>query len=882
MSTNHYKLTVNPDQVDTAGNGLITLGEHLRTRADAIKKTPGEIPDHAWSGKARTAIEQEITGLGNQAARFAPLFHNAGQKLKDAAAKARTALDDVAKLNVRWDEAQTTYDKAVKTAHSTYETSASNLDPAIVGSARTASLQGLGSIRDKAVTDAGATLANVQKGFDREFNGIFGEVELAFTTAGKTLADSTIVAVSDDTVHTFTDHHMTGLSPGFCTKDGNFPPDLHADRAIDGDMPLTHQLTGQTDAAAAKPLVEAAAKGDKAALAKLKAEYGDQWKDAYFSYFLTKELGAKGFSDISGQLLTQLAKAKNGEDGGKAQAADNKWLMAFLGSGLATTSNPANDGKFDPVFKDQVDSYRTNTLFPELKADGRAKHSSPEYGAQYYGYWSLGNYLEAASSVNHVSFGRPFMDNVGGDLVAWDQEMGKDKTRDYSFAGPQMGFGGGMRIDSLISVEGGTNSADPVNALLDAAKVDKDSARGLLMHDLGGGKKVVDYLTADRFNTFDNGVGFNDKGNALGDAVLIGDHDRTNQEATELASRFVNDYGKTLGANRPLAADDHDNNAGGQSPYGFVMADMRDSVGSIMAYYIPDVDHALTTNDAASDSLTHLNGDKTFGINFGERKELSSIFADLANDRPGDVHAGQPTDNPPALQRVIDAQLLYGSQRVHDTIAAHGADPNAIGVVAGQNGQAMNYIVQSGNLGLQTDADHKDAYNAYLAGMVKQGAGLVPVDKIPVVGKVSVPGIGNVADYAWDKATDYLIENQLPQDAGAQQAAANSEFTENINRLTLGQIQSQVAGTVTTWPAGHDPATWLSHQAAYQHDPKYNFVDATGHILPEARMTPEQRSAYHQWRDDTNTGAGDIFGNADNEYHQSGQVGVTDANTDYK
>jgi hypothetical protein len=232
----HYSLNVDPDQIDTAARGLAELANHLTTRASQIRNTPGEISQSAWSGTARNAITTEMTGLGNQAARVAPLFTEASGALSKVAQTARTAKDTtIPNLNSRWDGAQSTYHDAVTKAGTSYDQRVADVDPAVTGTARTATLQGLQQQRQGEVSGAETARRATQSGLDAEYAALVSDLETAFRNAAGTLAGATIVAVDDRTVSDFLAHGGDGSHTAWTNPDGSsFPPSFGAAGAMPG------------------------------------------------------------------------------------------------------------------------------------------------------------------------------------------------------------------------------------------------------------------------------------------------------------------------------------------------------------------------------------------------------------------------------------------------------------------------------------------------------------------------------------------------------------------------------------------------------------------------------------------------------------------------
>lgn len=113
--SDHFTLDLDPQQLRDAASYLKTLSEHLQTKGTTTKNTPGQIGD-SWDTSAATSIKAEMTALGNHMTTFSGDLSTSEQALRSLATDYEDALDGLASLNTKWDQAQTDYENAVNQA----------------------------------------------------------------------------------------------------------------------------------------------------------------------------------------------------------------------------------------------------------------------------------------------------------------------------------------------------------------------------------------------------------------------------------------------------------------------------------------------------------------------------------------------------------------------------------------------------------------------------------------------------------------------------------------------------------------------------------------------------------------------------------------------
>lgn len=215
-----FWLDVDPDALDAAADGLLDLGHHLSMRAAQVSSTPGQVSESDWAGSARTVITAEMTALGKQLTGFASKFTAAGETLTGLAAAVRSAREvTLQNLNSRWDDAQASFQDAVKKADAAIPTPTTTAEE-----------------RDKDLREAADRHAeargvreSTERALSAEFSTLVSELQAAFTRASGALADATLVAVPDTTVAEFVRSRGSGTKAAWLTPARlPFPPELGA------------------------------------------------------------------------------------------------------------------------------------------------------------------------------------------------------------------------------------------------------------------------------------------------------------------------------------------------------------------------------------------------------------------------------------------------------------------------------------------------------------------------------------------------------------------------------------------------------------------------------------------------------------------------------
>ena len=612
----------------------------------------------------------------------------------------------------------------------------------------------------------------------------------------------------------------------------------------------------QADAAAAKDLLAKAAQGDAAALAELKQRFGDKAKDPYFAQALQQALGPKGTDQLIYDML-------HGQSIGHVEnRTSNDAVLDFLGTAFATAANPEADKDMDIVSREGAATWR-GQWFEALKADGRSRVQPHSYSPWFSGYYAQGLLLSHAS----VPAGAAYMDTVGADFLAYDREgIVGNTARSYIHGFPQVGSGE-VLTPGVLAGDNARLAADPMNGFLRNASADGAASRALLLHGVPDPKDShltgIDYLMKQRWQlqhpepggTFY--TGFADKGDALGAAALAGDHDSSNLKATLLASKLVNNYVDGIGAHPAGEAKPFGGHPG-VSDYGYALSGLRDSVGSVMAYHIGDLDTALGAPARDSQALVVTMGG-AHAIVISHSGSLDAAIGDLALDRSDALADPQKWgDNPPALARVLAAEVAYTKVRIGNLGETGQEFTTAASSISQHSGVVLGRVAGAAALGLQEASQGTDAVNAMVRKLVTMGAGEIPIDKIiAATGVAAGPGgavITTVAGKGFDSAVDLLANAVAPDGAGARAQAQAWSLREATTQLLVQQIRSATLES-HPWTSDsvptNDPIVW---QATHGGTPFWS--DAAGTtIIPPSQMTDQQWATFEEWAKDPKGGS---------------------------
>lgn len=634
------------------------------------------------------------------------------------------------------------------------------------------------------------------------------------------------------------------------------------------DLPLSggeamSELAEELAHGLAAALLAAETGEDPQALAALLDEYGRYADDPYFAHALMAELESKGLATAFNRLAA--AGLRHGHD--DELRAQQQEVMTMLGTLYATASGPA-DGDIDRhgYDYDEIRQWREDVWFPALTESGRAVQELADEGMSagvYDGYWMQGQLLAAGAEAG-TSPGPAYMRHVGQDMVAWDRSTGAARgARDWDFAAPFMRPDLlGYHSDSALPVL----ADDPVHALLHAAAQDEDSTYALLMSRIpgeDGRQPVVEYLVRERGGTMAWSQPFADQGALLAQTVAEHGTDRGDYQSTALAAHYLHAYTDTV-------ADGTFANGTELSEHAFAGA--RTGTADVIVAHLDDFVRATTVPDG-SDNL-HGRGEEpgTRQIHFDRQtvNNFARMFGDLALDRPDEIVTASDRgaqDDPPALQRVLNAAVAHNALSLNESFA----DPKGDAVVAMDRGaNFLIHLTESAGHGRLESAEAHDAYNEYLRQVVDSGAGMVPVGSIPLVGKP--------ADAVYGLAADAILDHLI--DTGHAEAQQTENFNVRQEIRALLQEQGKIALVEAgAWQDGKDPMTWAAENDL---GPAESFV-RDGELMPIEEILdggPRQDAFFVRYLNAESGGAGALRELHD-QVQQAIGAGTVGAETDY-
>ncbi|MEU4164801.1 hypothetical protein [Actinoplanes sp. NPDC026670] len=401
-------------------------------------------------------------------------------------------------------------------------------------------------------------------------------------------------------------------------------------------------------------------------------------KDPAFAHDVLTGLGPTGLLELSGRLAT-LQLDRPGKDADDLLFSRNTAdVVGDLQNGLgmmlstATTQTGTTTGLRGETYV--PGQYELSSQWvSDLMAAGRGTMDivdpdSPALAVNdVYGYQLLGPLLR------NNSFDSSFLSTVGGDIVDFEMEQGKDGNL---WAGAR---GENVRLDWTVDHDVNTAPAgyDPVNSLMSALSRNGEATRDLLTGVThyspdgpdGGRLPRLDYLLTDRdwnvtpdvpggpgwaAEVYKNGDEFrNGSLDKFGVALERAATDTPGPQARQLVESII--YETSADEQAKGYANRVDPAVGGDTvefrKNNLIHPELRDSMGNIVSAYIADVNH----NIADSRTVT----DQTLDVN---RTDLTRFLADIGKD------AG-------AHQTVANAEAVYAAAK-YDEILSGRQNPN--------------------------------------------------------------------------------------------------------------------------------------------------------------------------------------------------------------
>jgi len=819
----HFSLNVDPDSIEAAGAGLSELGNHLTTRSTEIKNTNGEIPESDWKGGARTSIMKEVEALGNEAAKFGPMFTAAGGALKTLATTARTAEDVTLKsLNSRWDGAQSTYTDAIGKADTAHNHTMNNQPPESTGAERKLAREDADAARSSAYTKAYDDRTATEGKLTGEYQDLVTDLQTAFTNAAKTLTDNTVIPVPDQTVADF-------------VKNGTWPGDLGGDDflAKDGLTLVRDKHDMAEGEQAAKDFNEWMKTGPHTP--QEIADYRKRLKidsAAFRAGFLNNlSLDSLRFMQLTAHHATDA-------EGAKAYGT----LITDIGKMMAAGSNSKLQGDYQvrPSF---YDAWRK-----------QAKEGIPEGE----GILFMAELVQAGQG-GKATWDSDLLAGIAKDTIGFEQDMRK---KDPYWNWVQI-WGNGYPVTEAFSNQIGTGGivgrADPLAMVFDAVQYDKDAAFSVLTRTGSDGRYVpnvdlLHYLYDGRRDAVGMGLTW---GDALGGVISAG-------------TQFSGDGGP--GSKEYVAADIVGDfvHFFGSDPKK-LWPGMEQDVVDILTFHIQAV-------NAAESDATWTGDDPHVGdpngilardrltlavLQQGDLKGLmSSVFGT-------DYYA---KDGRPLFQQFAAVQTAAYKKDFLDAANNPNTPPGLLEKIIGEHGRATRDTVEWFREGMDAqaegdDEDEKAARDAadWVLGLATDK---IPLDKLGPAGDIAGAGVDGIKDWALDnigfKLNDHAGEttkkvDEIMADIDKQNAYVHLNWMDEAGKLG--------AAAPDTWAAAHPDKTGFLEK-----DPSGRWVlkDTAG--LYQNRDTPEGREAWNEFVDYWNQQGNPKL--RDEDYYEAFQLGL--------
>ncbi|MGC5627274.1 hypothetical protein ACPYO6_03360 [Georgenia sp. Z1344] len=798
------------------------LQQTLLSDGSASQRLRSAFPE----GLSSDAIDTELSILSGHVQTAAENMGGAGTHIWDVGAAFETCESTIEGLQTEWDEVDTWFNNSLDQI---------NTDPYYTDPANQ---------RDKAEAIESIDL---QRESRRE------DMKDRYDTALDTLGESMSTAASKLTE--LTDGFVPAAQQGSAT---DIAAAMTAGTTISDGSRRDHVADEQAEDA--EELLEQAENGDQEAAQEFVDTYGDLVDDPYFATALMERLGTDGLNQASMQIM-EFIDTGEGYPELQQQYRD---LFGVLGGAYTTSAGDLSG--MDPSTREDTETWRDQWL-EDLQTSGREGYN-PVTGEPYeegmdgtvmYGYDIQSQLLAAGLAGDpNASVARDYMETVGVDMVEWDQWLTETYPHrsNYSHMGNSMYDFGESPLGDLHPTD---PRRDPLHNLLQAAGRSEEATYGLLLEDIPAGdgqtQSIMEYYLHGRSDASNGMVmGMTDFGTTMGDVLESYSLDNTDEESVELAQQAIVGYNDAIAGSEPL------DGSTAQTRAGLSMSALRPAMGTVMATYIDDL-HTAFDGQATGDGVGQGDGG-TYDITFsnGTLNNLHHTFGDLGYDRPDQIVrpgddgsvVGDP-DNPPALQRILNASYAHTNNGMYEALSDGNMDAaqDAFG-----NGSYFDaFVMESLSNENGDNAGALDQYNQYMQDLANEGLGLVPFDDIPVVGGAVDKGI----DWAKDPVLEAMFDTGN-EDASRVQSA---EWQQAQNEMVNDRFYSAVAAA-GTYEGSPSFTEW---ETASERDlgPDEQFWNEDGSVIPYDQMTPEQRDQFVDYLNDSENGAGGQYGSMTND-----------------
>jgi hypothetical protein len=537
-------------------------------------------------------------------------------------------------------------------------------------------------------------------------------------------------------------------------------------------------------------------------------------KDPAFAHDVLTSLGPKGLLELSGTLATyQLDHpGKDADDllfnRGTADMVGD--LQNGLGVMLstATTETGTTTGPRGETYV--PGRYELSSQWVgDLMAAGRSKidigdPSSPaRYVEDVYGYQLLGPMLR------DNSFDSGFLSTVGGDIVDFEMEQGKDGALWTEARGEN------IRLDWTVDHDDNKAPAgyDPVNSLMGALSRNGEATRDMLTGVThftadgpeGGRLPRLDYLLTDRdwnatpdvpggpgwtAEMMANGKDYkNGSLNEFGVALERATTDQPGPEARRLVEAII--YETSIDEQAKGYADGTDPAKGGKTEdfakTDLIHPELRDSMGNIVSAYIVDVNHNIADGRSVTDEMIDVN-----------RTDLTRFLADIGKDEG----AHQTVANAEAVYTAAQYdQILSGRQNPNDDI---NGNLRAMEVVSHNYGSVLGALdFGAGEAQHATSAELDEKHNKNIedrykvVGPLVEGTVGAATSRVPGLSDLANGFVGNVLE---DLEEGAKVDNsgRTTYDVGSMLGAGRTtavDLTE-VGLYNSGRLEGLPAGLI--------------------------------------------------------------------------------------
>ncbi|WP_430781407.1 hypothetical protein [Actinoplanes sp. G11-F43] len=596
-------------------------------------------------------------------------------------------------------------------------------------------------------------------------------------------------------------------------------------------------------------------------LSTLLKEYG---QDKDFSHHFLTTLGPKGLLELNGQLaLHQLDRPGKDEDGwlfdrGTADTIGD--LQRSLGIMLDNATEPTGTrtGPRGEVYV--PGQYELSSQWiSDLMTAGRSQmdigdpYSPGRRLENVYGYQLLGPLLRTGD------YDAGFLSTVGGDMVDFEMEKGKDGALWTEARGEN------VRLDWTQDHDNNTAPAgyDPVSSLMDALSRNGDATRDLLTGTTtfsadgpaDGRLPRLDYLLTDRDWTatvdvpggpgwtaelMTNGDAYqtNPALDRFGEALVQATTNQDGPESRRLVESIIHETNADEQAQGRANRDHSEPGKAGTTTdlrsTDFIHPQLRDSMGQIVAAYIYDVNLNLTDGHPVNDT-------RSIDV---DQADMVRFLADVGKDQ-GAYHTIAAAEATYAATNYLD--IASGNRTPGATL-----DQNIAGmeVVSNNYGRVMGAL----DLGL-TEAQKAEiaaideAHNKKVEGTFRIAGPLVEAVVGAATDRIPVPGAGDLANG--------FIGNVMEDIEKAQQADHQGVGAFNAGSMLSG---------------GRETAVGIAEMALY----KSGELDLPAQLLVDGQPKPTtdwgrpETNAWNDWRDLAGTNTVGKAATAAGNYYQNG------------